>query len=108
MIYFYTLLFKTLACISEVERGLCYLVILVLLYLLILLAPIISPITMSISSIFFIYYCIGVAVYFINKSRLGDNAYTQKMVPEADAPPLGDYCSNYFQIEATNVKTFYL
>ena len=107
IIYFYTLFFLTITCRSATENGLCYAIIMTLIYVALLIAPIVSPIVFGISAIFFIYYCCGLIVYCVNVKKLDGHEFTERMVHESRAPPFPNFVNKYFRIEEQTAIAYY-
>lgn len=80
--------------------------ILLAIYVFLLIGPIISPITFAISAFFFLYYIIGVVIYFVNQCRLKGYSYTQNMVHAANAPSFSGN-NEFFEIRAEVVRGYY-
>ncbi len=76
------------------------------IYIFLLIGPIISAITMAISGLFFVYYCIGVVVYIINKRKLNGRNYTENMVYYTNSPPF-DGSNEFYELQAQFVREFY-
>ena len=78
-----------------------------LFYVAILILPIISLIVLGISAIFFLYFWAGVIVSCINRSRLGNHKFTERMVHEVNAPPFPGYVNEYFEFKKDKAMAYY-
>jgi hypothetical protein len=102
----YEIFFLTIKCQSNGNK--IWTLFALLIYILILIGPIISAVTLAVSGFFFIYFWIGVIVYFVNKCRLNGFAYTTNMVYYTNSPPFsGNYSNQFFELKVESVKGYY-
>ena len=78
-----------------------------LAYVGLLILPIISLIVLGISAIFFLYFWAGVVVSCINKSKLDDHDFTERMVYETNAPPFPGYVNEHFEVRKQSTIAYY-